>query len=89
MGRPSGLDPTRNPRDTSKGCVSLKSDLRFLQIQEPETPYGVWKNKKVENLSSPPYERSLTFVDHSKKTTEILKGCSYCEKLITYSIKVI
>ena len=24
MGRPSGLDPTRNSRDTSKGCVSLK-----------------------------------------------------------------
>ena len=22
MGRPSGLDLTRNPRDTSKGCVS-------------------------------------------------------------------
>ena len=43
MDRPSRLDPTRNPRDTSKGCVSLKSDLRFLEIQEPETPYEIGK----------------------------------------------
>ena len=30
MDRPSGLDLTRNVRDTSKGCVSLNGDLRFL-----------------------------------------------------------
>ena len=30
MGRLSGLDPTPNPRDTSKGCVSLKVYLKFL-----------------------------------------------------------
>ena len=29
-GDPSELDPTSNPEDTSKGCVSLKGYLIFL-----------------------------------------------------------
>ena len=34
MGRPSGLDPTRNPRDTSMGCVSLKSDIILFKLNK-------------------------------------------------------
>ena len=67
VSRSSGLDLTRNPRDTSKGCVFLKNDLRLRHLTELVKKKG-WKLYHlldIEDLSH--------LKNHSGKKREIQK----------------
>ena len=63
LGQPSGFDPTRNPRDTTKRCVSLKVISGSYKYKNLRHFKGLDKKDKRE--IHPVVEESPIFPNHS------------------------